>query len=274
MAGQNSILTNPSAFTALRTLNGINRNLDTTQNRVSTGLRVSGALDDAANFAIAQGIRGELRGFDAVTQGLASARGIGEVAVAGTTGVSNLLQDIRSTLTQLSNEGITTQQRTILTNDFNELLSQAANFLSNSSFNGVNLIDSGGTSINTLSNLTGGTLTLTAVSLRGGVSALAAASVNTATVAQSAILDQFTNLESLVGSTLGSLGAEVRALDLQTEFLSQVRDATETGLGNIVDADLARESARLTSLQVQQQLSVQTLGIANQRPQSLLGLFR
>ena len=87
-------------------------------------------------------------------------------------------------------------------------------------------------------------------------------------------LSEFTNLESLVGSTLGSLGAEVRVLDLQTEFLTQVRDATETGLGNIVDADLARESARLTSLQVQQQLSVQTLGIANQRPQSLLGLFR
>ena len=170
MAGQNSILTNPSAFTALRTLNGINKNLDITQNRVSTGLRVSGALDDAANFAIAQGIRGELRGFDAVTQGLASAKGIGEVAVAGTTGVSNLLQDIRSTLTQLSNEGITTQQRTILTNDFNELLSQAANFLANSSFNGVNLIDPGGTNINTLSNLAGGTLTLTAVSLRGSVS--------------------------------------------------------------------------------------------------------
>ena len=134
-------------------------------------------LDDAANFAIAQGIRGELRGFDAVTQGLASAKGIGEVAVAGTTGVSNLLQDVRSTLTQLSNDGITSQQRTILSNDFNELLSQAANFLANSSFNGVNLIDSGGTSINTLSNLTGGTLTLTAVNLRTRVTSLAAAGV-------------------------------------------------------------------------------------------------
>lgn len=274
MPGQNSIITNPGAFTALRNLNNINGNLDTTQNRVSTGLRVSGALDDAANFAIAQGIRGELRAFDAVSQGLANARGIGEVAVAGATGVSNLLQDVRSTLTQLSNEGIATQQRTILTNDFNELLSQAANFLANSTFNGVNLIDSGGASVNTLSNLAGGTLTLTAVNLRTSVGSLAGSSVATASAAQSAISTTFTNLESLVGSTLGSLGAEVRALNLQDEFLSQVRDATEVGLGNIVDADLARESARLTSLQVQQQLSVQTLGIANQRPQSLLGLFR
>ncbi len=274
MAVQNSVLTNPSSFTALRTLNGINRSLDVTQNRVSTGLKVGGALDDASNFAIAQGIRAELTSLDAVTQGLNNAKGIGNVAIAGTTGISNLLQDVRQKLTELSNEGITTQQRTILTNDFNELLSQAANFLTNASFNGVNLIDSGGTSINTLSNLAGGTLSLTAVNLRTRVTSLAAAGVASASQAQSAITIEFTNLESQVGSTLGSLGAEVRALNLQTSFLEQIRDATDEGLGNIVDADLARESAELTSLQVQQQLSVQTLGVANQRPQSLLGLFR
>ncbi len=273
MAVQNSVLTNPGSFTALRTLNSINRDLDTTQNRVSTGLKVGGALDDASNFAIAQGIRAELSSLDAVTQGLNNAKGIGNVAIAGTTGISNLLQDVRQKLTELSNEGITSSQRTILTNDFDELLSQAANFLTNATFNGVNLIDSGGTTVNTLSNLAGGTLTLTAVSLRGLVGSLAAADVTGASAAQSAISVEFTNLESLVGSTLGSLGAEVRALNLQTSFLEEIRDATDEGLGNIVDADLARESAELTALQVQQQLSVQTLGIANQRPQTLLGLF-
>ena len=76
-----------------------------------------------------------------------------------------------------------------------------------------------------------------------------------------------------MNSALGTLGAEVRALELQTTFLEQISDATDEGLGNIVDADLARESAKLTSFQVQQQLSIQTLGIANQRPQTLLGLF-
>ena len=91
MAIQNSINTNPSAFTALRTLNSINRNLDTTQNRVSTGLKVGGALDNASTFAIAQGIRAELSGIDAVTQGLNTAKGIGSVAIAGVTGISNLL---------------------------------------------------------------------------------------------------------------------------------------------------------------------------------------
>jgi len=276
MAVQNSINTNPGVFVALRTLNSVNRGLDTTQNRVSTGLKVSGALDDASNFSIAQGIRGELKAIGAVTQGLNNAKGIGKVAVAGTTAVSDLLGSVRTKLTELSNEGITTAQRSILTDDFNQLLSQAANFIDNAVFNGVNLLDTSGASpdINTLSNLAGGTLTLTGQDLRTQVLSLAGATLTDAAAAQGVLTTQYSNLESVVNTALGSLGAEVRALDLQTSFLEQISDATEEGLGNIVDADLARESARLTALQVQQQLSIQTLGIANQRPQGLLGLFR
>jgi len=278
MAVQNSINTNPSIFAALRTLNSVNRSLDTVQNRVSTGLKVAGALDDASNFSIAQGIRGELKGLAAVTQGLNNAKGIGQVAIAGATGLSDLLTDVRSKLTELSNEGITTAQRTILNNDFNQLLSQAANFIDNAVFNGRNLLDTAGasTDINTLSNLNGGTLTLSAQDLRTTTLSLAGAgaSLAGATAAQAVIANEFSNLESVVNTALGSLGAEVRALNLQTSFIEQITDATEEGLGNIVDADLARESAALTALQVQQQLSIQTLGIANQRPQSLLGLFR
>eukprot|EP00656_Telonema_subtile_P043817 TRINITY_DN5011_c0_g1_i1.p1 TRINITY_DN5011_c0_g1~~TRINITY_DN5011_c0_g1_i1.p1 ORF type:complete len:276 (-),score=17.85 TRINITY_DN5011_c0_g1_i1:159-986(-) len=274
MAIQNSVLTNPSSFVALRTLNGINRSLDVTQNRVSTGLKVAGALDDASNFAISQGIRAELKAIDAVTQGLNNAKGIGNVAIAGVTGISNLLADVRGKLTELANEGITSTQRQILTNDFDELLSQAANFIANANFNGVNLIESGAGSVNTLSNLAGGLLTLTAQSVvNTQVGSLAGVTMTTATNAQSVIANQYANLESVVNTALGSLGAEVRALNLQTSFLEEIRDATDEGLGNIVDADLARESARLTSLRVQQQLSTQTLGIANQRPQTLLGLF-
>lgn len=275
MAVQNSINTNPGSFVALRNLNSVNRQLDTIQNRVSTGLKVTGALDDASNFAIAQGIRGELKAIGAVTQGLNNSKGIGKVAIAGATGISDLLTTVRQKLTELSNEGITTQQRAILETDFNQLMSQAANFIDNAVFNGVNLLDTAIASpdIATLSNLTGGTLDLTGQDLRTQTLSLAAGDVTSAANAQGVIANQYANLESVVNSALGSLGAEVRALELQTSFLEQISDATEEGLGNIVDADLARESARLTSKQVQQQLSIQTLGIANQRPQTLLGLF-
>lgn len=278
----NSILTNPEALVALRNLERTNRSLATTQNRVSTGLKVTGAIDDASNFAIAQGIRGDIKALGAVTQGLNNAKGIAKVAIAGATSISDLLQTVRQKLTELSNEGITTTQRDILADDFDQLLSQAANFIENAVFNGVNLLDSSANSsvdINTLSNINGGTLTLTAQDLRTWVTSLAAHSASLvaatgASAAQSIISSQYSNLESVVNTALGSLGAEARALELQTAFLEEITDATEEGLGNIVDADMARESARLTALQVRQQLGVQVLGIANQAPQILLGLFQ
>lgn len=272
----NSILTNPEALVALRNLERTNTLLATTQNRVSTGLKVTGAIDDASNFAIAQGIRGDIKALGAISQGLNNSKGIAKVAIAGATSISDLLQTVRQKLTELSNEGITTTQRQILTNDFGELLSQAANFIDNAVFNGVNLLDTAlaAPTINTLSNLAGGTLTLTNQNLRTMVLSLAGATLTSAANSQSVIANQYSNLESVVNAALGSLGAEARALDLQTAFLDQITDATEEGLGNIVDADMARESARLTALQVRQQLGVQVLGIANQAPQILLGLFQ
>ncbi len=281
----NSILTNPEALVALRNLERTNNLLANTQNRVSTGLKVTGAIDDASNFAIAQGIRGDIRALGAVNQGLNNAKGIAKVAIAGTTAISDLLQTVRQKLTELSNEGITSTQRQILANDFDQLLSQAANFIDNAVFNGVNLLDTATLSpnVNTLSNINGGTLTLTAQDLRTTVEALAGVS-NTfdatagtpATAAQTVVATggAYANLESVVNTALGSLGAEARALELQTAFLSEITDATEEGLGNIVDADMARESARLTALQVRQQLGTQVLSIANQSPQILLSLFQ
>ena len=271
----NSIVTNASAFVALRNLNNINAAMQTTQNRVSTGLRISDSADDSSNFAIAQGIRTELKALSAVSQGLNNTKGIGKVALAGTTGVSNLLGDIRAKMTELANEGITAAQRTILSSDFNKLMSQAGNFIANADFNGVNVLETAQTSISTLSNLNGGSLTLNKQDLQTTAAALAAISVATgATITSAAITSEFAALETAVNTALGGLGADVRALNLQTDFLSDISSATEEGLGNIVDADMARESARMTALQVQQQLSVQTLGIINQAPNSLLGLFR
>jgi flagellin len=271
----NSIVTNASAFVALRNMTNITNSLQTTQNRVSTGLRVSNAIDDSSSFAIAQGIRTELKAYSAVSQGLNNTKGIGKVALAGTTGVSNLLGDIRAKMTELSNEGITAAQRTILASDFDKLMSQAGNFIANADFNGVNVLETAQTSISTLSNLNGGSLTLNHQDLQTTAEALAAISVATgATITSAAITSEFTALETAVNTALGGLGADVRALNLQTDFLSDISSATEEGLGNIVDADMARESARMTALQVQQQLSVQTLGIINQAPNSLLGLFR
>jgi flagellin len=127
-----------------------------------------------------------------------------------------LLQDVRQKLTELSNEGTTTSQRTILRNDFNQLLSQAANFVANAVFNNVNILESGATNVNTLSNINGGTMILRARNLRATIISLAGAISTSATNAQSVINNQFTNMESIVNIA--------RALNFQTEFMSTVLD--------------------------------------------------
>ncbi len=280
----NSIITNPEAFVALRNLERTNEKLSRTQERLSTGLKVTSATDDASNFAIAQGVRGDVRALSAITQGLNNSKGIGEIALAGVTAISDLLQDIRQKLTELANGGLTTAQRVIVKADFDKLMSQAYGFVSNSNFNGRNLLISDATNVNTISNLNGTNLTLTARSgSSSGVThlirSLAGATLGTtgaatdAVNAQSVIAAQYSALETEINTSLGALGAEIRALKFQTDFLTTVNDSTEIGLGNIVDADLARESAELTALQVRQQLGVQVLGIANQQPQILLNLL-
>ena len=280
----NSIITNPEAFVALRNLERTNEKLSKTQERLSTGLKVTSATDDASNFAIAQGVRGDVRALGAITQGLNNSKGIGEIALAGVTAISDLLQDIRQKLTELANGGLTTAQRVIVKADFDKLMSQAYGFVSNSNFNGRNLLISDATNVNTISNLNGTNLTLTARSGSGSgvthlIRSLAAATLGTTGAAtdsvnaQSVIVAQYSALETEINTSLGALGAEIRALKFQTDFLTTVNDSTEIGLGNIVDADLARESAELTALQVRQQLGVQVLGIADQQPQILLNLL-
>lgn len=275
MSVQNSVFTNPSAFTALRSLNKINARLDKTQGRVSTGLKVASSLDDASAFAVAQGIRGEIRALDSVRQGLNNSKAVGKVAVAGATAVSNLMIDIRQKLTELANSSISAGQRTIIQTDFNELMSQAANFINNATYNGFALLTSTATTVSTLANLAGGQLSLTRQrDVARDINSLAAGDTDNAVNAQSTITKEFAALQTTVAAALGVLGAEVRALDLQTSFLEELRDTTDVGLGNIVDADLARESAKLTSQQIQQELGVQTLTIANSRPNTILSLFR
>ncbi len=269
-----SIITNAEALLALRNLNQTNRELATTQARISTGLKINSAIDDASNFAISQGIRSDIQAISAITQGLNNSKGIGKVALAGATSISDLLADIRSKLTELSNAGVTTAQRDILTDDFNGLMSQVGNFIANSSFNGQNLLTDSATNILTVSNLAGTNLSLAAQDLQTDSETLAAVSVASSTSAQAVLTDEFETLQTAVNSALGALGADIRAMELQTDFLIEISDATEEGLGSIVDADMARESARLTSLQIRQQLGVQVSGIANKSPQALLALFQ
>jgi flagellin len=160
MALQNSINTNVAAFVALQNLNTINTRLDAVQNRVSTGLKVIDAVDDASNFAIAQGTRGTLKAYEAVSQGLSNARGVTTVAMAGATAISDLLNDIQKKITEGQNAGNNTQQQAILNADFINLITQINVFITNATYNGRNVLSHLSGSLNVIANADGTTLTV------------------------------------------------------------------------------------------------------------------
>jgi len=265
----NSVNTNVGALVALRNLNATNEALTKTQDRVSTGLRVIGAKDDASSFAIAQGIRADLKAYTAVDQALANGKGIGDVAIAGATQISNLLTDLKKKAIEGLNAGNTASQQSILDADFSALKQQFQTFIANASYNGKNLLQSTSTDATVVSTISGGTLTISSQSAVGNLSF---GSLSSTTAAASALADVNAAI-TVVGTALGDLGSDVNALKFQQDFNKQVSDAVTEGLGSIVDADLAEESAKLQSLQVKQQLGVQALGIANGAPQVLLSLF-
>src|SRR5277367_6249920 len=141
-----SVNTNVGAQVALQDLNTVQFNLSNTQNQISTGLRITSPIDDAADFAIAQGLRSNIQAFTAVQQSLSSATGILSVAIAGATSVSNLLATVQNTAIQASNPSNTSAQQSILSNDFTSQLNQLNTFISNAVYNGLNLLSAGAAS--------------------------------------------------------------------------------------------------------------------------------
>ena len=268
-----SINTNVGALVALQNLTVTQSQLDVHQNRISTGLKVTGPKDDASDFSIAQGIRSDLKAFDAVQQSLSAGTGIIQTAIAGATSVSNLIASIKAKAVEASNPANTAGQQSILSNDFNSMISQLNTFINNAVYNGRNLLSAGSVSVSITSTISGGQLTLTNVSSLSGVSATLSTGVTT-TAAALALLSTIDAQSLVVGQALGSLGANASDLNFLTTFSKTLQDSLNQGLGALVDANLAQESAQLQALQVKQQLGVQALSIANQRPQIILSLFR
>ena len=277
-----SIQTNISSLIALTNFGKASTELDNISEVISTGLNISSSKDDSSNFSIAQGIRGEVKSIDAVIRGINNAKGIAKVAISGATAVSNLFQDIRQRVTEGSNPANTAAQQLLMQNDYTSLLQQMRQFMENSEFNGVNILIETNVPFNTivgavndvevLKDLQGTSLTLEGQRLDLSYALLLQEDITTATNA-SQTLAVLLQEERRVNNAIASLGSNFRALEQQTRYLENLKDVTETGLGNIVDADMARASAKLTSSQVRKELAAQTLSIANQSPEVFLGLF-
>lgn len=272
-----SVNTNVGAQVALQNLNATNAQLSVTQNRISTGKSVATAKDNGAIWAIAQGQRAEIGALSAVKQSLDRGVAAVDVALAAGETVSDLLLQMKEKALAATDASLTTTARAALNEDFVALRDQIASVTANAEFNGVNLLKTGATGFQALANAQGtSTLTVGAEIMALGsanVTITAAQAIATQSDAATALTDVTDSID-LVSGALARLGTKSKALSTHITFVGKLSDALEAGVGNLVDADLAKESARLQALQTKQQLGVQALGIANQTPQLIMSLFR
>jgi flagellin len=305
-----SILTNGSAMTALQTLSATLRKLDETQTRISTGLRVGSAEDNAAYWSIATTMRSDNGALSTVKDALGLGSATIDVAYTGMNSAIESVKEIKNKLVAARQPGV---DRGKVQSEITELQRQLASVGATSVFSGENWIsvDSSSPGYNAVKTIvasfsrTNGSIAIGTISVNvedvklfdaadqsgildtedttanGGV----AYSVSTLDIAgltnsdtDTADLEQMitwvdTALSQMTISA-ANLGAVKQRVTLQRDFVGALMDAITRGVGALVDADMNEESTKLQALQVQQQLGVQSLSIANQNSQNILSLFR
>jgi len=273
----NSVNTNTGALVALQNLNSTNAELSTVQTRINTGKKVASAKDNGAVWAIAQSQRSTSNALNAVKDSLQRGQSTIDVAIAAGESVSDLLGQMKEKALAASDATLDSASRTALNEDFKALRDQISKAVSNADFNGSNMIKASGTTIAALANADGSSkITVAAQSLALGganVTVAATGTIGTVTTATAMIATVTTSITN-VGAALAKLGTGSKALESHLTFVSKLQDALDAGVGNLVDADLAKESAKLQALQTKQQLGIQALSIANSSSSALLGLFR
>jgi flagellin len=302
-----SLLTNSAAMTALQTLRMVSTSMQTTENRISTGQRVATASDNSAYWSIATSMRADNSALSAVSDslGLSAATVDTEytalTAVLGNEGTSGL-NKLQALLVEAKTAGI---DRTKIQSEITQIQQDMKNTANSATFNGVNWLSTNATTpatVNLVSSFSrvGGTPTINTITVtvanyslytnaQAGildtVSGATGVSIDTMNIGAltDSVADQ-TTLDGLIAQVVGAintvsqsaadLGAIKNRIQNNTDFVKSLMDSVTRGIGQLVDADMNAESTRLQALQVQQQLGVQALSIANQNSQSILSLFK
>lgn len=273
----NSVNTNVGAMIALQNLSVTNSELSTVQSRINTGKKVATAKDNGAIWAIAQSQRAEVASLNAVKDSLQRGQSAVDVALSAGESISDLLVQLKEKALAAKDTSLDTAARTALNADFKSIRDQIQTVVDNAEFNGTNMLKSGAVSFKALANADGSaTVDVAAeiMKLSGTVVTLTKTQeIDTATKAGTALTALEASISN-VSASLARLGTGSKSLQTHLNFVSKLQDTLEAGIGNLVDADLAKESARLQALQTKQQLGVQALSIANSSTSILLGLFR
>ena len=289
-----SILTNNSAMVALSTLKDVNRGLNETQNRVSSGLQISSGKDNAAYFAISETMKGDSGMFKAINEGMTATKNSVATARLGAETVSDLAEQMVERIAFAQSDGVNKADVQL---ELDALATNMQSAIDQATFNGDDLVGGASTSVSVVTGVSrsSGSFATTSISfdtvdLQAIQTALSAVDVTAVDIADDPLTtgvdESFTaptmaeNLAaaeaqlsaSITAAT--SLGVTEKTLEGQMQFNESLTDTLDSGIGSMVDADMEEEAARLQAYQVQQQLATQSLSIANQAPQNILSLFR
>jgi flagellin len=270
----NSINTNAGAMIALQNLNSTNSELTTVQQRINTGKKIATAKDNGAIWATAKNQSATASSMNSVKDSLQRGQSTIDVALAAGDTITDLLGKMKEKALAASDTSLNTASFNALKADFDSLRDQITKAATNAKFNGVSIADGTTTKLTFLANSDGSGFTVNAQTLTlAGIGLTTTSSFTTAAAAKTMIGTIDTALQTATNK-LASLGTSSTGLDTHLTFVGKLQDSLNAGVGNLVDADLAKESAKLQSLQTKQQLGVQALSIANQSSSSILSLFR
>ncbi|MCY1647456.1 flagellin FljK [Caulobacter sp. SL161] len=270
----NSINTNAGALIALQNLNSTNSELTTVQQRINTGKKIASAKDNGAIWATAKNQSATANSMNAVKDSLQRGQSTIDVALAAGDTITDLLGKMKEKALAASDTSLNTASFNALKSDFDSLRDQIEKAATNAKFNGVSIADGSTTKLTFLANSDGTGFTVNAKTISlAGIGLTTTSTFTTAAAAKTMIGTIDTALQTATNK-LASLGTSSVGLDTHLTFVGKLQDSLDAGVGNLVDADLAKESAKLQSLQTKQQLGVQALSIANQSSSSILSLFR
>ena len=264
----NSVNTNKGAMIALQNLNATNKDLGTVQNRINTGQKIATAKDNGAIWAIAQNQRAESASLNSVISSLQRGQSVADVAMSAGTAISDILVQMKEKVLAATEAGLSTASKAALSDEYKSLRDQIDTIANNATFDGVNLISStsvNSSSIKAIANADAtATIDIDHVDLSKSNAKIAATLTSLTGTVNSADVKEVEDAIQDISSALSKLGTGAKALDTHMTNVMKLQDTLDAGVGNLVDADLAKESARLQALQTKQQLGVQALSIANQ----------
>ena len=276
-----SILTNHSAMTALSTLRQINSNLTDTQSRISTGLKSASGKDNAAYFSISKTMSGDSGMFKAIDETLTLQKNAVSTARLGAETLVELANSFAERVAFA--QGGTEEVRADVQAELDELVARMATTIAQSTFNGTDYVNTASavTLVTGISRAAGGTVNTTTMSfnqqdlgaIQSVLDAIDLTGADSAGAQVAALQSAEAQLSAAVAAAT-AFGIAERSIETQKEFLSELTDRLDSGIGSMIDADMEAEAAKLQAQQVQQQLATQSLSIANASPQNILSLFQ